>query len=368
MTRILVFGMTENPGGVESFLISYYRCIDKSKIQFDFLCNSYETVAYEDELKRCGSRCFHITARSKNYVKYSKELDTIFKKHACEWDGIWVNVCSLANIDYLKKAKKYGLRKRIIHCHNSKNMDGVARGVLHRINRRRLKRYATDYWTCSLEAAKWFFLSKDERKIVVIHNAIDLDSMKFNLDKRNQIREKYGWNDEFVIGNIGRLHFQKNQTFILEIFKKFLSIYPESILVLVGQGEDERKLKSKVKSLKIETKVYLVGVQSDIQGWLSSFDCFLFPSKFEGLGIAALEAQANGLPVLASQKVIPEEVKMNRNFVFQSLDDSADKWSSKMNEMRKLGREQYIEVEQNFIEKGYAIKTEVPKLEKLLIE
>lgn len=136
--RILVFGMTENPGGVESFLVNYYRHIDRNKIQWDFLCNSHNPVAYEDELISLGGRCFHISARSADRQKYRQELDSVFKEHAKEWSAIWVNVCSLANIDYLKVAKEYGIEKRIIHSHNSQNMDNWLRGLLHKWNKRQI--------------------------------------------------------------------------------------------------------------------------------------------------------------------------------------------------------------------------------------
>ena len=134
--KVLVFGMTENPGGVESVIMNYYRNIDLKRVHFDFLCNSYEPIAYEDELTSNGAKCFHFVARSKNPIKYHKELKTFFKKHADEYSAIWVNVCSLANIDYLKLAKKYGISKRIIHSHNSENMDSKLRGKLHEYNKK----------------------------------------------------------------------------------------------------------------------------------------------------------------------------------------------------------------------------------------
>ena len=99
MKRVLVFGMTENPGGVESFLMNYYRNIDREILQFDFLCNSYEPVAYEEELIYLGARTFHITSRRKNRKLFHRELEKVFNEHADEWSAIWVNVCSLANID-----------------------------------------------------------------------------------------------------------------------------------------------------------------------------------------------------------------------------------------------------------------------------
>ena len=366
--RILVFGMTENPGGVESFLINYYRHIDRDHIQFDFLCNSYNPVAYEDDLIKLGGRTFHITARSDNYSRYKKELEEVFRAHAKEWDAIWVNVCSLANIDYLKMARKYGINKRIIHSHNSQNMDGKLRGLLHEWNKKKIGKIATDYWACSEDAAKWFYSGNTLQKAVVIHNAIDVDRLKYDEQKRNDLRSKYGWENKFVIGNIGRLHFQKNQTFCLEVFSEYVKENPESVMVFVGQGEDEEKLKQQAKDLHIEDKTCFAGVQKDIQAWLSSFDLFLFPSLFEGLSVVALEAQANGVPVLASKGVIPEDVKMNNNFIFLDLQENSNAWSKKIRQTRAMERVDYQTTKIEFMNKGYDIETEVKKLERLLVK
>lgn len=369
MVRILVFGMTENPGGVESFLINYYRYIDRDKFQFDFLCNSHNPVAYEDELIRMGARTFHFTARSKNRKLYNAELKEIFERHAGEWSAIWVNVCSLANIDYLKWAKEYGIKKRIIHSHNSRNMDGRLRGLLHWWNRYCIDKFATDFWACSLDAAKWFYRRKLLDKTIVVHNAIDVRKLKFDETKRKKIRTYLGLESEYVIGNVGRLHFQKNQSFILDIFFEYLKINPNSKLIFVGQGEDEQMLKEKCNCLGIFHKVVFAGVQKNIDEWLSAFDLFLFPSVFEGLGIAALEAQANGIPVLASMGVIPDEVKMNNNFIFYSLDHAAHQWSERVAEIQEnVNRLDFEEIVNNFISKGYEITEEVNKLEMLFMQ
>ena len=367
MKRILVFGMTENPGGVESFLINYYRHMDRNKIQWDFLCNSHKPVAYEDELVSLGGRCFHITARSDNRQKYKQELETVFKEHASEWNAIWVNVCSLANIDYLKVAKKYGIERRIIHSHNSQNMDNWLRGLLHKWNKRQIGEIATDFWACSDGAARWFYNGETLQKAIVIHNAIDVERMRFDEQKRNAIREKYGWTDKYVLGNVGRLHFQKNQTFAIEVFEQFHKTNPKSVLVLVGRGEDEQMLKDKVAKVELNGSVFFVGVQSNIQAWLSAFDLFLFPSRFEGLGIAALEAQVNGLTTISSKKVIPEEVKMNDNFYFFDLEAGAEAWSRQIEEIKSVERVDYREVKDRFVKNGYDIATETGKLEKLLL-
>ena len=368
MKRILIFGMTENPGGVESFLMNYYRNIDRNKIQFDFLCNSHELVAYEDELLSLGGRTYHITARSKNRSLYRKELKEVFEKYSSEWDAIWVNVCSLANIDYLKVAKKYGIKKRIIHSHNSCNMDGFLRGILHRWNKLHVDRYATDFWACSEDAAKWFYKKKLLPKALVIHNAIDVKSMAFDQNKRNQIRQKIGVSDNtYLIGNIGRLHFQKNQSFMLDVFANFYRENKNSMLILVGQGGDEEMLREKCANLGLQDAVIFAGVQKDICAWLSAFDLFLFPSLFEGLSVVALEAQANGVVVIASDGVIPVEVKMNNNFEFYSLNRTPKEWANRIGKIKEENeRENAQMIFKTFVDNGYEINTQVKKLERLL--
>ena len=369
MVRILVFGMTENPGGVESFLVTYYRNIDRSKVQFDFLCNSYEKVAYEDELIAMGGRTYHFTSRRESPSKFRKELTAFFEAHASEYAAIWVNVCSLANIDYLKFAKRYGISKRIIHSHNSQNMDGFIRGTLHALNKRVLHNYATDFWACSEDAVKWFYPESLASKAVVIHNAIDVSRMAFDPSGRSRVRTELGIDDDcYLVGNVGRLHFQKNQSFALDVFKEFLELNPDSKLVLVGQGEDEQMLKNKVSESGIGDNVIFTGVRGDVPALLSSFDAYLFPSLFEGLSIAALEAEANGLPVLASSDVISEETKVIDNFTFFSLEKTAKEWALKLNEIKDTyTRIPYEEVLPAFRQIGYEIKDEAVKLQNRLL-
>lgn len=367
MKKILIFGMTEIAGGMESFIMNYYRNIDKTLFHFDFLCNTYNKIAYEEELVNYGSKIFKFTARIKNYFKYKRELNDFFRIHAKEYDCIWVNVCSLANIDYLKLAKKYGIKKRIIHSHNSQNMDSFTRGILHKINRFIIEKYATDFFACTKEAAIWFYKKQIINKVKIIKNAIDLKKYKFNNENRNKIRNAFNLENDFVIGNVGRLHFQKNQTFILNIFKEFLKKYNNAKLVLVGEGEDEIKLKQKVSLLGIENNCLFVGNQNNIEQWLSAFDVFLFPSLFEGLPISLLEAQANGIPILASSD-ISKEVKINDNYICYSLKESPINWTKKLIYIKEnLKRISYDNLFKLFDLYGFDIKIEVKKIEKILM-
>lgn len=369
MIRILVFGMTENPGGVESFIISYYRHLNGNGMRFDFLCNDSGTIAYQEELTANGSRIFRVTARSRNPRVYRREMNAFFQEHARDYDVIWVNVCSLANIDYLKLALKSGIPRRIIHSHNSMNMDGRLRGLLHALNRRRIDQYATDFWACSNDAAQWFYREGLMDKVVLVQNAIEVDQFAFSPARRSEIRGFLGCDDGCcLIGNVGRLHFQKNQMFALEVFKQFLNRVPNSRLVLVGQGEDAEKLRQRAKELDIESHVSFAGVQRNISDWLSAMDVFLFPSKFEGLGIAALEAQANGLPVLASGGVIPAEVGLSAYYQTCDLDAPPEDWAEKLEALYGLKRQSSSDMKRLFREKGFDIAEESEKLRELLLK
>ncbi len=361
--RILVFGMTPNYGGVESFMLNYYSHMDRSEVVFDFLCNSHDEIAYEDLFKNMGSEFYKITSRGEDYFKYRKELLSFFKDNANKYDSIWVNICSLVNIDYLKLARKYGIKKRIIHSHNSANYDHNWKDIMHYFNRAIIGRYATDFWACSVDAAKWFYTGNNLAKSKVINNAIDIDSLMYSVEKRKNIRCECGLENKFVLGNVGRLHYQKNQTFLLQLLK----VSSDDIrLVLVGQGEDEMKLKQLASELGVSDRVVFAGAQTDIQGWLSSFDLFVFPSLYEGLSVALLEAQANGVPIIGTKKSIADAARINDNIIICE-DNSIDEWIAVLNnkqfELMRIDKEQ---VRLNFSQASFDIETEASKLQELL--
>lgn len=365
--RILVFGITDNPGGVESVIMNYLRHIDREKYRFDFLCNT-EKVAYREEIQSLGCDIYQIPARSRGVRQYKEAMTSFFLEHANSYDAIWVNVCSLANIDYLIYAKKYGIPKRIIHSHNSQNMDSKLRGLLHKVNKNLIERYATDFWACSKEAAEWFYKPSLMKRVKYIRNAIDADAYCFDEPARQKIRSLYHLENCYVAGNIGRLHFQKNQMFLLDVFKELHRKDNNTKLVLVGNGPDLEKLQEKVSGYALQDSVIFAGVQNNIAEWLSAMDIFVFPSLFEGLGLAGLEAQANGIPSLVSD-CIPEEMAINSNWITCSLDSSAEQWADRILEIRSsIPRLDSQTAAANIKNSGFDILQETEKLEDLLEE
>ena len=373
--KILVLGITKTYGGVESFFMNYYRKISNSSIQFDFLCVTSDKIAYQDEIEAQGSHVYRITARSKNPIEFKRELRTFFDKHGKDYDVLWMNDNSLSNVDYLKEAKRIGIPHRIMHCHNDRDMSSKAQAVLHRIHKCTIGKIATDYWACSDEAADYCFIGNARKKAVVITNAIDLNEKTFDPVKRIAFRRANDIDNRFVIGNVGRLHFQKNQMFMLDIMKELSNRtsamnMSQPVLILVGTGPDEENLRKQISDMGLENYVKLMGRQDDIQAVLSSMDLFLFPSVFEGLGIAALEAELNGLPVLSSDTV-PAITGVNPNYERLSLDSVSD-WVDKiMDEMSpddSLGRISSHEARVNLKQAGYDIEIESDKLEKRFLD
>lgn len=361
MKKILVFGMTENPGGVESVIMNYYREIDKNRLQFDFLCNS-AVIAYEQEIEELGGKIYHIVSRKKDFFKFKKQLAEFMKNHAFEYDAIWVNVCSLVNIDYLIAAKKYGISKRIIHCHNSSNDGGKMKFLMHQFNKYRLKKYATHFWSCSDEASPWFFSNSimNDKDYKVVVNAIDVSKFEQNEKIRKKIREDLGLQDKVVIGHAGRFHFQKNHRFLIEIFKCLVNRNSKYHLVLVGQGELESEIKNLVNRYGLNNCVTFLGKRENMNELYQAMDVFVLPSLFEGLAVVTLEAQAAGVPCVFSDKV-SSDAKINDNVVFVELNKNVEVWADTVETIMK------IKCKNKMISSKYNIQTQVKNFEKEFI-
>ncbi len=327
--RVLTVGMTATEGGVENFLMSYCSRIGKERVRFDFLTR-YENAAYPEKRAAIGET-FVIPRRSEDPVKYYREIRAFFAKHAKDYDVIWDNECMFNDLTPLKLAAEYGIPVRIAHSHMPQNMDpslkGKCRGLLHRIQRRGLARYANVLWACSEESARWACPAMDLPFTIVPH-AIDADKYRFDPIVRAEVRAHYGLTDCLVTGCVGRLQYQKNQTFLLEAFARLHQREERARLVLVGEGPNLLALEAKAVELGVENEVLFLGHRDDVPRLLQAFDLFAMPSRFEGLGMAAVEAQAAGLPCLLSS-AFPKEASIASDITFLDPEDP-DLWAERM--------------------------------------
>lgn len=327
--RVLVFGMTSNYGGVESFIMNYYRHIDRSQVQFDFLVYN-QAPAYSEEIKSMGGNIFVVPGRRNNYIKCRAKIKQILELG--HYDAVWCNLCYMSDLLVMKQAKNQRVPIRIIHAHNSMNMSTQISGFFHKVNRKKIELYATDFWACSKAAGEYFYPSNimDSDRFKTIPNAIDVGQFCFNNTIRERVRAELGISDQLVIGFVGRLHPQKNPFFLLDIFKEIHTANPHTVLVMVGDGELRPAVQSKIKELRLDENVMLLGQRNDITQLMQAMDIFVLPSIFEGLGIVLIEAQACGLPCYTSANVVPGEAKVTDLLHYVGLDKTASDWSKKI--------------------------------------
>lgn len=344
-------------GGLETMIMNYYRNIDRSKVQFDFLVHRDFEADYDKEIIELGGEIYRVPPMNPLSIGYYQALDDFFSNH--KYDIVHSHLDCMSAYP-LWFAKKYGVKTRIAHAHN-KNQDKNLKYIIKVISKKWMPRYATHLFACGQEAGRWMFLGKP---FTVVNNAID--ARKFIYSKKQEILSKrmLGVEEKFVIGHVGRFEPQKNHSFIIDVFSKVLDKYEDAVLVLVGAGEEQKKIVDKVQKLHIENCVYFLGNRNDVPVILQAMDVFLFPSLYEGLGIAAVEAQAAGIPCVLSSQV-PVECKMSREVKFVSLSDSLDTWAKLICDYRNYQKlNNYLEIYNN----GYDIEQNVQWLQKFYLQ
>lgn len=329
MKKILVFGLSEYYGGIESFFFNYLKFKKNKNLQFDFVPEN-KILARKNDFENLGCKVYDICNWRKHPLKYKKSIEQILKSQ--KYDMIYFNCLSAYNIIPLKIAKRNGIKVRIVHSHNSSAPKNILKFVIHFINKKCLLKLSTKRFACSNIAGKWMY---GKGSFTVIPNAIDAKKFRFNEKVRIRVRNELGITDDsFVIGFVGRLTYQKNPLFLIDIFKELNSIDKKNILIIVGDGDLNDKVQRNIKRFSLEDKVLFLGSRNDISDLMQAFDLFLLPSRFEGLGIVLLEAQFSGLPCIVSDKV-PKEANISNSIQYFSLKKDASKWANKIIKQKK---------------------------------
>ena len=365
--KVLYFVDRMLRGGIQSLVIDWVSRFDKKKIHVDFLLlddgNKYEL---EDTLKELGCNVYKLRGvwirNPFDYIKYAKAMNNFFKNHH-DYKVVHMHSSS-KNYMVLKYAKKYGIPIRIAHSHNAGfQTSNKIKKLVGNIFKKNLLKYTTDYFACSKLAGEWLFnedIVKSD-KFKVIHNGVDLKKYSFNDKIRNDIRKKYNIdNDIIVIGHVGRFVEQKNHEFLLNIFKEYNILNPTSKLLLVGTGPLEEDIKKKVQELNLVDKVIFTGFRSDVNNYMQAMDIFVLPSKFEGLGLVLIEAQASGLPCFTSKDVVPKEACVSNLLTYIDLNDNAKEWANIINKSNLVR----LDVSREIKENGYDINDTALELQK----
>ena len=329
MERIAVMMTDMNYGGVETVIMNYYRRIDKNKIQFDFFALEGSRLPQKEEIEKAGGRVY-VVPRYTRPRAYCREVLRIFRQN--NYRIVHSNMNTLSFFP-LYMAKKAGIPVRIAHNHSTAAKGETKKNILKYLLRPLAKSCATDYMACSAQAAEWMFGRKavNEGRVYIVNNAIELKRFMYSEAKRREIRAVFAvQEDEILIGCIGRLCFQKNQEFLLRVLKQLndRAAYDSKVkLMLVGDGENRDRLVALARELKLEKLLIMIPACDRANDYYNAFDIFALPSRYEGFGMVAVEAQMNGLPCLLSDE-FPEDVVIGANV--DRLELKEEDWLSKL--------------------------------------
>lgn len=346
-------------GGVESVVMNYYKNIDKTKIQFDFICDKDSTNIPKEEIESLGGKVI-IIPPYQHLKEYTRELKQVFKENNYKIVHSHINTLSFFPLLIAKKCK---IPIRIAHSHSTTNKKEWKKNILKNILRPFSKINATNYYACSKLAGSWLFGRKslEQGKITIINNAINLDNFIYNEDVREKMRKELGIKDKtLVIGHIGRFVDQKNHTFLLEIFNEILKQNPNSILLLAGTGPLLEEIKHKSNELNISDKILFLGQRKDANNLYQAMDIFLLPSLYEGLPVVGIEAQTSGLLCILSESMT-KETKVLKTTSFISLQALPKYWATEILEKTKNFKRKNTKKELQ--DNGFDIKLEAKKLE-----
>lgn len=366
--RVLQVGMTRNLGGIETYLIEQFRHLDKSKIDYDFVNITGEySICYEDEILASGSKIFKVVSRHKNPLLHYWQWFNILLQHKGVYDVIVLNTNSLEYVFPLVLGKVFGIPVRVIHSHNSgfENKQGLARRLLVGMNKKLLAWSANLRFACSQFAGQWMF---KDNPYHVIYNAIDIHKYDADLIVREETRNALGLRTELALLHVGRFSYQKNHSFLLDIFKEVHRIQPDSVLLLVGDTTEESEflteVKRKIKASGLENVVRLLGRRDDVNKIMQAADVLVMPSFFEGLTVVGIEAQASDLPLLLSDTVT-KELGLLPSTHFISLEAGPTAWAEAIVNSKQHNRQSRYE---ELKAAGYDIGNETERVEKLLID
>jgi len=321
MIRVLqVFGRMDR-GGSETLMMEIYRNIDRKKIQFDFLVHTNEKCAYDEEILSLGGRIIRAPRYNIfNHFFYIKILKNIFQKNENNWKIVHNHYYTISSLIF--KVLKDKNIKYIVHSHNASVGNNIT-GLIRSLMVKDIKNCDCIKFACSKKAGEFLFKDKS---FFLFNNSIDVKKFIFDPMLRNKLRKELNLEGKIVIGHVGSIFYPKNHSFLIDIFYEFQKLKKDSILILVGKGDMERRIRRKVKNLNLEKKVIFLGVRNDVNRILNSFDIFVFPSLYEGLGIVLVESQANGLKSIVSDR-ITKEVRITELVDFLPLEKGAEYWA-----------------------------------------
>lgn len=318
----LILGKVHS-GGKKNLVMEYYRHIDRTKIQFDFICDNDSNSIPEEEIKKLGGRVYKIVPYQ-NFIGNIRDLVKIFKENQYDVVHAWN---SMMNVFPMIIAKYSGIHVRISESLSMANKKEAKTYIKYAL--RPFSCICSNYFiACGVDCGKFQFGSNayNNGKIAIFKTVINTQANTYNSSLREETRKKHNWQDKVIYGFIARFLKQKNPIFVIDIFYEIQKIQNNAVLVTIGFGELEEAMMLKAERLGISDKICNLGRREDIKQFYNAFDAFLLPSLYEGLPVVGLESQSSGLPIFFSTEITSEAAACEMAH-YISLDTPASEWA-----------------------------------------
>lgn len=368
MKILELFGGVIRFGGEELFVFNCLRNLELPQAQIDCLvAEDCGNEAFRSFVESRGGRMFELNTpvhatRFTNHLY--RPVCAFFRQH--RYDVVHIHSSSTPALAVLAAAAhRAGTPKVIVHSHTTGKADSVQHRLFRFLASLSMRRHVDVYCACSSAAAQWKFMPKYAAQAIIVKNGIDTTRFRYDAIARERMRAQLDIPaDAFVIGNIGRLCQLKNQRFLIDVFARIAAADENARLILIGEGEDREMLIDAVAEYGLTGRVSLTGNVTNVQEYLCAMDVFALPSQYEGLGIVAVEAQATGLPVVAS-KGVPQEIKLTDAVRFLEIANAEQAWAEALCGYRRRAR---VDRSEEIRAAGYDIRTTAALLKRLYTE
>lgn len=341
--------------GISSVILNYIEHMNRTELSFTIMTCPATPPELKTRIQK-SAEIYCIPKKKKNPKGYLQGLLSVMRRG---YDVIHIHGNSGMMLPEVLLARQVGIKKIIVHCHNT-TCDHL---ILNKVMKHPMKLLATDLVACSKAAGRWLYGTSS---FMVLNNAIDLAVFSFCEKKRTMFRKKFGIGNEFVIGHIGHFTWQKNHTFLIDIFAEYHKRDAAAKLLLLSDGPRWKEIQKKVRRLHLEDNVIFAGGRWDAAEIYSAMDMFLLPSLWEGLPFVMLEAQANGLPLLVSD-VITQDAKCTERTVYFDLNRGAAAWAEQIQKIRALDDRRLEDVTDAIRNRGFDIRREADVLREIYL-